>query len=112
MADHRQIVGYEQISYAKALLQIDHEVNDLRLYAHVQRGYGFIGDDEARVEGEGAGDADALPLAAAELVRIAIGVFGSQPHHFQQFADALGNLPARTEAVNEQRFADRSADAV
>ena len=36
-----------------------------------------------------AGDADALALAAAEFVRIALGRIGRQAHQLEQLADAL-----------------------
>ena len=33
------------------------------------------------------GDADALPLAAGELVRVAVGVLGVEPDQLHQLAD-------------------------
>ena len=73
---------------------------------------GFVGDDERRVQRERARDADALPLAAAELVRIA-----------RRGAPARGR-PARTaratrarrsavvaEPVDDERLLDDVADA-
>jgi hypothetical protein len=47
---------------------------DLGLDGDVERGGGLVGDEQARVAGEGHGDHDALALAAGELV----GVFGEQ----------------------------------
>ncbi len=39
----------------------------------------LVGDDELRVEDEGARDDDALPLAAGQLVRVAEGEVGGRP---------------------------------
>ena len=54
------------------LLEVEQQVDDLGLNRHVQRGNSLVADDELRVRGERAGDADALPLAAGELVREAV----------------------------------------
>jgi hypothetical protein len=48
------------------------EVDHLRLHRDIQRADRFVADNEARFDGEGAGDADALALAAAEFVRVTV----------------------------------------
>ena len=53
----------------KALLQVLDQIEHLRLHRHVERRDRLVGDDEVRLDGERAGDADALALAAGELVR-------------------------------------------
>ena len=53
-----------------SLLQVLEQVEDLRLDRDVERGDRLVADDEVRVQGERARDADALALAAGELVRI------------------------------------------
>ena len=58
------------------------EVEDLGLDGDVEGGDGFVGDDEFRLWGEGAGDGDALALAAGELV-------GVLAHEAAVEADAL-----------------------
>ena len=57
---------------AEAVLQILEQVDDLRLDRHVERRDRLVADDELRLAGERPGDADALALAAGELVRIAV----------------------------------------
>ena len=44
----------------------------------------LVGDDELRVHDESAGDADALALAAGELVRVAVGVLTVQADALEQ----------------------------
>ena len=48
----------------EARAQILEQVDDLRLYRHVESGYGLIADDEFGIKRERARDPDALALAA------------------------------------------------
>ena len=50
-------------------LDVDQELGDRRLHRDVERGDRLVGDHHLRGAGEGAGDADALLLAAGELAR-------------------------------------------
>ncbi len=89
MLDEAQIVRNEQVRKTQFLLELDQQVDDLRLDRHVERRNRFIGDDERRVQREGTRDTDALALAAAELVRIAIDGCGIQTDEPIEFVDAL-----------------------
>ena len=51
---------------------VEQQVEDLAADRDVERRGRLVGDDDLRVEREGAGDADALALAAGEGVRIAL----------------------------------------
>jgi len=62
----------EQVGQIEPLLQLFEQVDDLRLYRHVERRYRLVAHDQLRIDGQGAGHPDALALAAAELVRIAV----------------------------------------
>ena len=48
------------------------KVDDLRLDRNIERRNRLVANDELGLRGERAGDADALPLAAGELVRVAL----------------------------------------
>ena len=72
MAHHGEVVGDEQEGQREALLQVDEQVDDLRLDVDVERGDRLVGDDQRGLDRERARDADALALAAGELVRIAV----------------------------------------
>ena len=79
-------------------LQLQQQLHDLRLNRDVQRRHGFVGDDERRVERQRARDADALPLAAAELVRIARrGASALEPDQLEQL-----RRPARAARLRAQ----------
>ena len=72
MCSHQpQIVRDEQIGQLQPRLQIHQQIDHLGLHRDVQRRDRLVGDDERRIERERAREADALPLAAAELVRVA-----------------------------------------
>ncbi len=60
------------------------KVEDLRLDGHVERGGGFVRDDQRGSQGERPGQGGALPLAAAEFVRIAVAVTARQVDRLQQ----------------------------
>ena len=54
-------------------LEVLHEVEDLGLDGDIQGGNRLVGDDHGRAQDQGAGQAQPLPLAAGELVRVAVG---------------------------------------
>ncbi len=68
---HRQVVGDEQVGQAELLAQVGEQVQDLGLDRHIERRDRLVADDELGLDRERAGDADALALAARELVRVA-----------------------------------------
>ena len=74
--DHRKVVGDEQVREEELLLKILEQVEDLGLDRDVEGGDGLVADDEPRVERQRPGDADALPLPARELVRVAVDEVG------------------------------------
>ena len=59
---HAQIVGDEQEGQIEPFPQFQKQVDDLRLNRDVERGDRFVRHDQAGIEGDGAGDADALSV--------------------------------------------------
>ena len=51
----------------------------------IEAGGGFVEEDDFRLGGDGAGEADALLHAARQLGRQAVGHFGTQPHAAELF---------------------------
>ena len=74
----------EDVREVELLLERAQQVEDLCLNRNIQRGDRLVADDQLRVQRESAGDADALPLAARELVRIAARVLGAQADDLQE----------------------------
>ena len=65
--DDGQVVRNEEDREVVLLLQVLHQVEDLRLDRHVEGGDDLVAHQQLRLEDQGAGDADALALAAGEL---------------------------------------------
>ena len=111
VADHREVVGDEEVGQAELVLQVDEQVDDLRLDRHVEGGDRLVADDQLRAQGQCPGHADALPLAAGELGREPVVVLGVE-------ADASPSAPARWRLrsarapmpVDGERVADDRAD--
>ena len=107
---HRHVVTDEQVAQSELVLQIVEQVQDLRLDGDVQRLGRLVADDESRLHRKRSGDADALPLAAAELVRIAIGGLLPESAAFEQLLDANAEFVAGRQTVHHERLADETAD--
>src|SRR5207302_787898 len=105
-----QIVRDEQVRQLALALQLDEQIDDLRLDRDVERAQRLVGDDEARLDRERARDADALALAAGELVRIARRDLGAQADDVEQFGDALFARGGVAEAVDDERLVEDVAD--
>src|SRR5262249_26130911 len=110
MLDHREVVGDEEIGEAELLLEVHQEVDDLRLDRYVERRDRFVADDERGVEGERPGDADALALAAGELVRIALHRLPPEADLAEDCRDAVEELAPRGDAVIAHRLGHDVAD--
>ena len=89
---HREVVGDEQDTRCRAVLQVLHQVHHLRLDRDVERRHRLVGDHQSRLGGESARDADALALPARELVWIAERLIGGEPDFLEQPRHALGAL--------------------
>ena len=84
----RQVVRDEDVGQAEVALQRLEQVDHLRADRDVERRDRLVEDDQLRVQRERPRDADALPLAARELVREAVRVLGREPDDAQQLVDA------------------------
>ena len=113
--DHRQVVGDEQEGDPVLALQPGDQVQHLRAHRNVQRRDRLVGDDQLRVQRQGARDADALPLPAGKLVRVAVEHVAAHADHLQQLLDLAVALGGRADAVYVQRLTnglrDRAARA-
>jgi hypothetical protein len=86
------------------------QLQDLRLDGDVQRGGGFVGDQQRRLAGQRHGDHHALAHAARQLVRVAVQHrLGFRNTDLLQHAQRLG---ARGRGVLALVLADRFGDLV
>ena len=97
---------------AGALFQLQHQVEDLRLDGHIERGGRLVGDQQSRIAGQRRGDHHALAHPAGELMRIVveaplgIGDF-YQPQHIGGAHARRGGACA---GVDAHGFGDLVAD--
>ena len=89
---HRQVMGYEQISQSVLLLQILQQVQHLGLDGYVQSRYGLVTDDQPRIQGQGPGNADPLPLSPGKLMGITVGKLSGDAHLVHQLIDSFRQL--------------------
>jgi hypothetical protein len=98
--DNPQIVSDEKIRQSQVSLELGKEVEDLGLHGDVKCTGGLVADEEVRLDGEASRNADALPLATRELVRIAVYHRGIEAHLGENRLGPLFSVPtARTDAV-------------
>ena len=85
-------------------LQLGEELQHLGAHGDVERRDRLVGDDEFRPAHDGAGDRDALALAAGELVRIALGETVAE-------ADLAPAPPARARLLRPRAMSGTSRSA-
>src|SRR3954462_9594112 len=110
--DHAQVVGYEDHRRPELALELDDNVQDLRLNGNVQRGRRLVRDQHFRIARERYGDHGALTHAAGELVRVfARPLLRLGNAHEAQHVDGLALRGRAAEAlVQQQGFGDLLAD--
>jgi hypothetical protein len=106
VAHDRQVVRHEQVREAELRLQVHQQVHHLRLHRDVERGDGLVADDQLGIQREGAGDAEALPLAARELVRVLRRRLGPEADAREQPLHPLLALDARHAGEVPERLGD------
>ena len=112
LRDNGKTVGDEEVGEAKFLLEFLKEKKDLCADGNVESRDGFIGNDERRAENQGAGNADALALAAGEFVRIAVGGIAGQANAEEELSGAVEAIVAgELWLVNGQRLGNDFSDA-
>src|SRR6185437_9777873 len=109
VGDHGKVMRDEEVGESVPALEIDKEVDDLGLDRHVERRYRLVAHDQAWFERQRPCDADALPLAAGELVRVVLHLIRSQSDLFEQLGNPIALLVTSSDAVDAERLADNIA---
>ncbi len=89
------VVGDEDEGGAFDAVELEQEVEDVGAVGGVEVAGGLVGEDDGRAEDEGAGEGDALLLAAGELDGVVVHAVGE--------ADAGEELAGAREAVVRSR---------
>ena len=84
MPDHGQVMGDKKIGQIKFFLKVFQKVDDLGLDGDIQGRDRLVADDKTRLDRQGPGHPDPLPLPAAEFMGIAIPHGRIQTHHLEQ----------------------------
>jgi hypothetical protein len=108
--DHAEVVCDENVGEPQGVLKVIKQVDHLRPDGHVKRGDRLVRDDQPGMQRERARHAYSLPLAAGELVRIAVGMLRRQPHQVHQLAHPPPDRRTVALAVDAQRLGDDVAD--
>jgi hypothetical protein len=83
-------VGHDDHRLGQARLQVAELVLQAGADQRIERAEGFVHEQDRRIRGQGAGEADALPLAAAELRREPSGdLRGVEAEQGEQLVNAL-----------------------
>ena len=97
-------MGDEEVGEVELLLQVLKEVEDLGPHRDVEGAHGLVCHHEAGVEGQGAGYADALALAAGEGVDSGTCTPASGPRA-QELGDPVLELLPRGDLVDLEGLA-------
>ena len=108
--DGREVVRDEQAREAHVMLEVAQQVQDRRLHRDVERRDRLVRDEHAGVKDERASEADALPLSAGQLVRIAIPQLAAQADGVEHRRDGRVERAALGESMQPHGFADDVAD--
>jgi len=101
-----KVVRDQQVGEPVGCLQIHHQVQDLGLDRDVQCRDRFVGNDQLGQECQRPSDADALPLASAEFMRVPACGVGPEAHHLQEFGHPVLSLLTVAQTMDEHPLFD------
>ncbi len=109
-ADDGEVVGNEKNGEVAPRAEVGEEIEDAGLHGDVEGGDRFVGNEDAGIHCEGAGNGDALALAAGEFGGVGVHDFCGEAHLVEEFGDALGAVGLRAEVVDGEDFGDGVTD--
>nr|WP_236637981.1 hypothetical protein [Mangrovicoccus ximenensis] len=110
MAHHLQVVADEEIGQVQLALDFPQQLQHLAAHRDVERSGRLVEQHHLGIDRDRPGDADALALAAAELVRITAEMFVAEPDQPQQFRDARRPVGGGQRQVQPERLVEHLAD--
>lgn len=103
--DDLLVMGGENKGGFQATVDLLHQAENFSTCCLVKIRGGFIGEDDAWLDCQGAGDGDPLSLSPAELIRAVIGKFG-KTDNFKKIIDALFSFFCGDVIASKQRIFD------
>src|SRR5436190_16685668 len=82
--DHGKIVRDKQVRELHLVLEIHQQIDDLRLYRHVECGYGLVAHNKLGPQRERPRDPQPLPLSAGKFVGVLNHLIGTQTYFMEQ----------------------------
>jgi hypothetical protein len=111
--DDGEVVRDHQVGEPETLLELLQQVQHLGLHGDVESGDRLVRDEQVRLHGDRAGDADPLPLPPAELVRVAPQRRGREPDGVQQLPQPAGDGRLVTaQSMGVQRLGEQRLDVL
>ena len=110
--DDGEIVRDEKVTEAHVALEVHEEIEDLALHTNIKCGDGFVADDEPGLKGDGAGDADALALAAGKFERITVAGSRRQADFFEEFGSALAASGGGVDLMDQEGLLNDAGDGL
>ena len=108
--DHGEVVRDEQIAEVFVALQFPEQRQDFGAHGDVERRHRFVEHDERRPRGDGAGDGNALALAAGNLVDAASGNSWVEPDALEQRRDGPWTGSTVGKAMDAQGIVEHAAN--
>ena len=110
--ENGQIVADEHDAQAEIGDQRREQVENLRLDHDIERGGGFVGDEQAGPAGQGHRDHHPLLLPTGELMRVVAGSTGRQADLLQELTDPRACGLRSDVLVQQDRFGELGFDAL
>src|SRR5262245_15152546 len=103
-------MGDHDVCQLQAFLEPFEEIQDLGANGDVEGRHRFIEDDELREGDQGAGDGNALALAADELVRIEADTVAAEPDEIKDRSHPLADGGAIEPFLRREGLGDNIPD--
>ncbi len=104
-----QVVGDVDVGQSEVLLEVEHQLEDLRAHRHVEHRDRLVRDQHARAGDDRARDDDALLLPAGQVARVLLQeqLDRRQPDPLERVDDLRAAFARGAHAVHAQGVADR-----
>src|SRR5215218_9721506 len=110
--DDAEVVADHDVGQPEGVLELEQEIDDLRPDRNVERRHRLVQQHHLRPQDQRPGDADALALAAGELVRIARRMLWPQADLREHRGDAGVDLAVVRHAMQAKRRRERRPDGL
>jgi hypothetical protein len=108
--NYAQIVGDQQVGETQFVLKPEQKIHDLRSYRYIQRGYGFVENEEFWFRSECPSDGYSLSLPSTQLVWVMAGEGRWESHEIKEFSNPSCSGRTTSDFLGGQRVGDDASD--